>query len=62
MLIHAVLEGFAAIDEDHRHFIGVLAAEVLVRVYVNFLPLEAGVTLQFRQTFLDDFTQMASFA
>ena len=62
MLIHAVLESFAAIDEDYWDFVGVKTAEVIVGVYVNFLPIEAGVALKFSQTFFADLAQVASLA
>jgi hypothetical protein len=43
--VHAVLEGFAAIDEDYRDFVGELAAELFVAVHVYFLPGEAATAM-----------------
>jgi hypothetical protein len=62
VFIHAVLESFAAVDEDYGDFVGVETAEVIVGVYVNFLPVESGVALKFSQTFFDDLAQVASLA
>jgi hypothetical protein len=61
-LVHAVLESFAAIDEDHGNFIGELAAQFFVRVNVNFPPSEAGLALQFDQAFFDDLAKVTTFA
>jgi hypothetical protein len=38
LLIHAVLEGFAAINEDDWNLVVELAAKLAIRVNVNFLP------------------------
>jgi hypothetical protein len=62
VFIHAVLESFAAVDEDYGDFVGVETTEVIVGVYVNFLPVESGVALKFSQTFFDDLAQVASLA
>jgi hypothetical protein len=40
LLIHAVLEGFAAIDENNRDFVVELAAKVGVGVNVDLMPGE----------------------
>jgi hypothetical protein len=40
LLVHVILEGLAAVDENHRNFIVKLAAELEVRVNVDFLPDE----------------------
>jgi hypothetical protein len=42
--VHAVLEGFAAVDEDYGDFVRELAAELLVGVDVDFLPAEQAAT------------------
>ncbi len=62
MLIHVVLEGFAAVDEDYGDFIVIEAAEMVVGIYINFLPFETGVALKLAQAFFDDFAQVASLA
>jgi len=59
---HAVFEGFAAVDEDYGDFIGELAAELFVAVYVDVLPGEAAAAVQFGQALFDDFAEMAAFA
>ena len=60
--VHAVLEGFAAVDKDDRDFVGELAAELFVGVDVDFLPAEEAAAFEFDQAFLDDLTKMAAFA
>jgi hypothetical protein len=40
LLVHVILEGLAAVDENHRNFIVELAAEFEVGVDVDFLPDE----------------------
>src|SRR5205807_2999515 len=62
LLVHAVLEGFAAVDEDNRDFIGELAAQVFVGIDVYFAPGKAAAALELDQTFLDDFAKMAAFS
>lgn len=62
LLVHAVLEGFAAIDEDDRDFIVELAAEVRVAVDIDFLPGESTAAGEFREAFLYDFTQVTALA
>jgi len=41
-LIHAVLKGLAAVDEDHRNFVVEAAAQVIVGIDIYFAPLKAG--------------------
>ena len=60
--VHAVLEGFAAVDEDYGDFVGELAAELIVAVYVDVLPVEAAAAREFGEVFFHDFAQVASFA
>src|SRR5947209_20611796 len=62
LLVHAVLEGFAAVDEDNRDFIGELAAQVFAGIDVYFAPGKAAAALELDQTFLDDFAKMAAFS
>jgi hypothetical protein len=61
-LVHAVFEGFAAIDEDDGDLVGELAAELFVGVHVDVLPGEAAAAMQFGEGLFDDFAQVASFA
>ena len=60
--VHAVLEGFAAVDEDYGDFVGIEAADFGVGVYVNFTPVKAAALLEFDEALLDDFAEMTSFA
>ncbi len=61
-LVHAVLEGFAAVDEDYGHFVGELTAELLVGVDVDFLPAEQASAFEFDEAFLDDLAEVAALA
>jgi hypothetical protein len=60
--IHAVLESFAAVDEDDGNLVGELAAELIVGVDVHFLPAEQAAAFQLDQTLLDDLAEMAAFS
>jgi hypothetical protein len=60
--VHAVLEGFVAVDEDDRNFVGELAAELFVAVDVDVLPGKAAAAVEFGQSFFDDFAEVATFA
>ena len=60
--VHAVLEGFAAVDEDDGDFVGEFAAELFVAVDVDVLPGEAAAAMQFGQGFFDDLAEVTSLA
>jgi hypothetical protein len=45
LLIHAVLEGFVAVDEDHGNFVSEAMTQVVVAVNVDLAPNEAASTL-----------------
>lgn len=62
VFVHAVLEGFPAIDEDDWNFVGELTAKLVVAVHVNFLPSEAAAAMEFVQALLDDLAEMTSLA
>ena len=62
MFVHAVFECFAAIDEDYGDFVGELAAELVVGVYVDFLPVETAPAMELGQGFFDDLAEVAAFA
>ncbi len=62
LLVHAVFEGFPAIDEDHRDFVVELAAKIEVGIDVDFLPGKSTAPRELGQTLFDDFTQVAAFA
>jgi hypothetical protein len=61
-LVHAVFEGFAAVDEDDGDFIVKLAADFVIGINVDFTPGEAALAGKLDQAFLDDFAEMASLA
>jgi hypothetical protein len=61
-LVHVVFEGFAAVDEDDRDFVGELTAQKIVGIDVDFLPTEQAAALEFDQTLFDDFAEMAALA
>ena len=60
--VHAVLEGFAAVDEDDGDFVGELAAQLVVAVDVDVLPGEAAAAVQFGEGLFDDLAEVTSFA
>ena len=60
--VHAVLEGFAAVDEDDGHLVGELATKLVVGIDVHFLPAEQAAALELDEAFLDDFAEVATFA
>jgi hypothetical protein len=60
--VHAVLEGFAAVDEDDGDFVGEFAAELFVAVDVDVLPGEASAAMQFGQGLFDDLAEVTSLA
>ena len=62
MFVHAVLESFAAVDEDYGDFVGVEVADFGVGVDVDFAPGEAASFLEFGEALLDDFAEMTSLA
>jgi hypothetical protein len=62
LLVHVILEGLAAVDEDHGNFIVELAAEFEVGVDVDFLPDEPSTAGEFGETFLHHFAKVASLA
>jgi hypothetical protein len=57
-----VLEGFVAIDEDHRDFVGELAPQLFVAIHVHVLPGEPASTMQLGESLFDDFAEVTSFA
>jgi hypothetical protein len=46
-LLHAVLEGFFAVNEHYRDFVVETAAQIFIGVHVNFLEMEAGAARYF---------------
>jgi hypothetical protein len=62
VLVHAVLEGFPAVDKDHGNFVGELAAELVIAVDIHLLPVESPAPMQLIQALLHNFAEMASLA
>ena len=61
-LVHVVLEGFAAVDEDDGNFVGKLAAQFFVAIHIHLMPSETTAALQLAKSFFDDFTQVTALA
>ena len=61
-LVHAVLEGFAAVDEDDGNFVGELAAQLIVGVDVHVPPGEAATALELGERLFHDLAEVAAFA
>jgi len=61
-LVHAVLEGLAAVNKDDGDFVVVLAAEFGVGVYINLAPGEAAAAGELVEAFLHHLAEMAAFA
>jgi len=62
LLVHAVLEGFASVDEDYGDLVGVAATNFGVGLDINFAPDEASALFELGETLFDDLAKMASFA
>jgi hypothetical protein len=62
LLVQSILERFASINENDRNFVRKLTAQQVVGLHINFTPAEAASALQFRELFLHDLAEMASFA
>jgi len=62
LLVHAVFESFAAVNEDDGNLVVELAAEFGVGIHINLAPGEAAVAREFGQALLHDFAEMATFA
>jgi len=61
-LVHAVLKGFAAVDEDYGDLVVELPAELFVGVHIDVLPSEAAAAMEFGEGLFDDLAEMAAFA
>jgi len=62
LFIHAVLEGFAAVDEDYGDLVGIEASDFGVGIHVDFSPGEAATLVQLDDALFDDFAEMTSLA
>jgi hypothetical protein len=61
-LVHAVLEGFFAVDEDHGDFVGVEAAEFVGGVHIELGEGELSMAGELDKGFLDHLAEVASLA
>src|SRR5215472_8185410 len=62
LLIQSVLEGFAAVDEDNRDFVGELPAQLVIGLHVHFTPAESAPAFQLGELLFYDFAKMAPLA
>jgi hypothetical protein len=62
LLVHVILEGFSAVDEDNGHFVVKLPAEFDVGIDVNFAPREAAPPRKLGEAFLHHLAKMAPFS
>jgi hypothetical protein len=62
LLVHAVFEGFAAVNKDDRDFVIKLPPELGVSVDVDLAPGEAAAARELSQALFDEFAEVASFA
>jgi hypothetical protein len=62
LLVHAVLECFAAVDEDDGDLVVILAAEFGIGVNIHIAPLKTATLMEFDEALLDDFAEMTPLA
>ena len=62
LLVHAVLESLAAVNENYGDFVVVQATDFSVGVDIDFTPGEAAAAVEFDEALLDDFAEMTSLA
>lgn len=62
LLVHAVLKGLAAIDEDYGHFIVIEASHFGVGVDVDFTPGETASLVELDDALFDNLAEMTSLA
>jgi hypothetical protein len=62
LLIHVILEGLAAINEDYWNLVIVLAAKVGVGVNVNLAPGKTAAAGKLGEALFHDFAKMTSLA
>ena len=60
LLVHAVFEGFAAVDEYDGNLVGELASEIVIGVDINLAPFKTAAALELGQAFFHDLAQMAA--
>jgi hypothetical protein len=60
LLIHAVLEGLAPVNEHHGDFIIELPPQFVVAIHIHFLPCEAAAAGEFRKALLYQLAKMTA--
>jgi len=59
LLIHVILECFAAVDEDNRNFVVKLSTEFDIGIHINFAPRESSPARKLGEAFLHHFAKVA---
>jgi hypothetical protein len=62
LLIHAVFECLAAIDEDYGDLVGIEKTDFVVGIYVDLTPGEAATLVELDDALFDDLAEMTSLA
>lgn len=60
--VHAVLEGFASVDENDGDLVVVFAAKLGVRIDVDFLPRESATASELCEALFHQLAKMTTFA
>src|SRR5271168_2540143 len=60
LLIHAVLESLAAVDEDDGDLVVIKAADFSIGLHVDFAPVETAPLVELDEALFDNFAEMAS--
>ena len=62
LLVHAVLEGLASVDEHNGDFVVELASQFVIAIHVYFLPCEPPAPREFGQAFFYHFAEVTTLA
>ncbi len=60
--VHAVLEGFAAVDEHDWNFIIELSPQFVIAIYIHFLPRESAAARELHKALLHHFAKVTPLA
>ena len=60
--VHAVLEGFASVDEHDGNLVVELAAKLDIRVYIDFFPRESATASELCEALFHQLAKMTTFA
>ncbi len=61
LLVHAVLEGFSAVDEHNRDFIIKLPPQFIIAIDVDLVPRESAAAGKLGEALLHELAKMTSF-